>query len=94
MSAVSGYTSNGLLPISLRTSIVVETTKNLWEANVMAFLRTILIALTLFAALAASPAMAQQKVLKIGVIYDYTGPIAAGGSELNAWGTKLGDRHD
>jgi branched-chain amino acid transport system substrate-binding protein len=34
-------------------------------------------------------ALAQEKVLKIGVIYDYTGPLAAGGSELNAWGTKL-----
>jgi len=40
------------------------------------------------AALAAAPAAAQDKVLKIGVIYDYTGPFAGGGSELHAWGTK------
>ena len=34
-------------------------------------------------------ASAQDKVIKIGVIYDYTGPYAAGGSETHAWGTKL-----
>ena len=40
------------------------------------------------AALLAGPAPAQDKVIKIGVIYDYTGPFAGGGSELHAWGTK------
>src|SRR5882672_773863 len=32
---------------------------------------------------------AQQKEGKIGVIYDYTGPFAAGGSQANAMGTKI-----
>jgi branched-chain amino acid transport system substrate-binding protein len=32
---------------------------------------------------------AQQKEVKIGVIYDYTGPFAAGGSQANAMGTKI-----
>jgi branched-chain amino acid transport system substrate-binding protein len=34
-------------------------------------------------------AHAQQKEVKIGVIYDYTGPFAAGGSQANAMGTKI-----
>ncbi|MET4697092.1 branched-chain amino acid transport system substrate-binding protein [Constrictibacter sp. MBR-5] len=37
----------------------------------------------------AGGAAAQDKVIKIGVIYDYSGPYAAGGSETHAWGTKL-----
>ncbi len=44
------------------------------------------------AALAAAVSMplhAQQKEVKIGVIYDYTGPFAAGGSQANAMGTKV-----
>ena len=50
-------------------------------------LRTILAA---FAALAltAGAAFAQQKEIKIGVIYDLTGPFAGGGSEANYIGTK------
>jgi ABC-type branched-subunit amino acid transport system substrate-binding protein len=39
-------------------------------------------------ALLASPASAADKVLKIGVIYDYSGPLAGGGSELQALGAK------
>jgi branched-chain amino acid transport system substrate-binding protein len=39
-------------------------------------------------ALAAPDALAQKK-LKIGVIYDYTGPFAGGGSELHALGAKI-----
>jgi branched-chain amino acid transport system substrate-binding protein len=42
----------------------------------------------LMAAIAAAPVFAQQKEIKIGVIYDYTGPFAAGGSEAAAVGTK------
>ena len=38
---------------------------------------------------AALSAHAQQKTVKIGVIYDYTGPFAAGGSEAAALGTKI-----
>jgi branched-chain amino acid transport system substrate-binding protein len=48
-------------------------------------------ALAVAAALAAcsSLALAQGKELKIGVIYDYTGPFAAGGSQAAAIGTKI-----
>jgi branched-chain amino acid transport system substrate-binding protein len=42
---------------------------------------------TLFAA--AGSALAQDKEIKIGVIYDYTGPFAAGGSEAAATATRL-----
>jgi len=43
------------------------------------------------AALLASPfaAEAQDKKIKIGVIYDYTGPLAGGGSDLHALGAKI-----
>jgi ABC-type branched-subunit amino acid transport system substrate-binding protein len=42
-------------------------------------------------AVAAGPAAAQgaDKKLKIGVIYDYSGPFAGGGSELHALGAKI-----
>jgi len=48
-------------------------------------------ALAVAAAFAAAPslALAQGKEIKIGVIYDYTGPFAAGGSEAAAIGTKI-----
>src|SRR5205814_3166463 len=36
-----------------------------------------------------SPALAQGKKLKIGVVYDYTGPLAGGGSDLHALGAKI-----
>ncbi len=49
-----------------------------------------LIVATLVAGLSlASDAPAQGKKLKIGVIYDYTGPFAGGGSELHALGAKI-----
>src|SRR5713226_6951254 len=49
-----------------------------------------LIAVALVLGLAlASDAPAQGKKLKIGVIYDYTGPLAGGGSELHALGAKI-----
>ena len=38
---------------------------------------------------AADTAVAQAKKIKIGVVYDYTGPFAGGGSELHALGTKI-----
>ena len=38
--------------------------------------------------LLASPASAQDKKIKIGVIYDYSGPLAGGGSDLQALGAK------
>ena len=37
--------------------------------------------------LAAAPVAAQQKEIRIGVIYDLTGPFAGGGSEANHIGT-------
>jgi len=42
----------------------------------------------LVAAVLATPVFAQQKEIKIGVIYDYTGPLADGGSAAAALGTK------
>src|SRR6188474_2562680 len=43
----------------------------------------------LAAAIVSSSAFAQAKEVKIGVIYDYTGPFAAGGSQAAAIGTKI-----
>ena len=37
----------------------------------------------------AATAQAADKTIKIGVIYDYTGPLAGGGSELQAQGAKI-----
>ena len=42
----------------------------------------------LISAIATAPVFAQQKEIKIGVIYDYTGPLADGGSAAAAVGTK------
>ena len=49
------------------------------------------LALAAAALLASAPfaADAQEKKLKIGVVYDYTGPLAGGGSELHALGAKI-----
>jgi len=46
-------------------------------------------ALLLAAASPISPVHAQAKKLKIGVIFDYTGPLAGGGSDLHALGAKI-----
>ena len=57
------------------------------------FLWTLLAAALLTTLLAgASPirdAHAQAKKLKIGVVFDYTGPLAGGGSDLHALGAKI-----
>ena len=37
----------------------------------------------------AVSAQAQEKKIKIGVIYDLTGPFAGGGSELHYLGAKI-----
>ncbi len=37
----------------------------------------------------AAPAMAQEKKIKIGVVYDLTGPFAGGGSDLHYLGAKI-----
>ena len=39
--------------------------------------------------LATAGAPAQDKKIKIGVVFDYSGPLAAGGSELHGLGTKI-----
>jgi branched-chain amino acid transport system substrate-binding protein len=45
---------------------------------------------TVAAAIALSaPALAQQKKIKIGVVYDLTGPFAGGGSDLHYLGAKI-----
>src|SRR5438309_5880655 len=50
----------------------------------------VLVAVMLVAGAALAPeALAQAKKLKIGVVYDYTGPLAGGGSELQALGAKI-----
>src|SRR5882672_912225 len=48
------------------------------------------VAVAVVATITALPqAYAQRKEVKIGVIYDYTGPFAAGGSQAAALGTKI-----
>ena len=37
----------------------------------------------------ALPAQAQEKKIKIGVVYDLTGPFAGGGSDLHYLGAKI-----
>jgi len=56
----------------------------LWTLLAAALLTTLLVG--------ASPirdAHAQAKKLKIGVVFDYTGPLAGGGSDLHALGAKI-----
>src|SRR5215470_3566501 len=53
-------------------------------------LASVLLAVALAVGASSAPdADAQAKKLKIGVIYDYTGPFAGGGSELHALGAKI-----
>src|SRR5882672_2126309 len=40
-------------------------------------------------AVLAPQAIAQSKKIKIGVVYDYSGPLAGGGSDLHALGAKI-----
>jgi len=49
-------------------------------------MRQVIAALVL--GLAAGGAFAQAKEIKIGVVYDLTGPLAAGGSNASYLGTK------
>jgi branched-chain amino acid transport system substrate-binding protein len=46
-------------------------------------------ATSMLAAFAGPQVEAQAKKLKIGVIFDYTGPLAGGGSDLHALGAKI-----
>ena len=47
------------------------------------------LAVVLFAFAMTAGAQAAGKTIKIGVIYDYTGPLAGGGSDLQALGAKI-----
>src|SRR5437773_9096115 len=50
----------------------------------------VLVAVMLVAGAALAPeALAQAKKIKIGVVYDYSGPLAGGGSDLHALGAKI-----
>src|SRR5881397_666256 len=50
----------------------------------------VLVAVMLVAGAALAPeALAQAKKLKIGVVYDYSGPLAGGGSDLHYLGAKI-----
>src|SRR5256714_10447765 len=49
----------------------------------------LLVAAAVAGASLVPPALAQGRKLKIGVIYDYTGPLAGGGSDLHALGAKI-----
>ena len=51
--------------------------------------RVCAVAVLTVAVCTAPQALAQRKEVKIGVIYDYTGPFAAGGSQAAALGTKI-----
>jgi branched-chain amino acid transport system substrate-binding protein len=57
------------------------------QALIRSALALVLIAAAFGAA--SSTALAQDKEIKIGVIYDYSGPLAAGGSALHALGSKI-----
>jgi ABC-type branched-subunit amino acid transport system substrate-binding protein len=48
-----------------------------------------LLAVAVMAGAAATAAAQPAKKLKIGVIYDYSGPLAAGGSDLHGLGAKI-----
>src|SRR6266404_8674724 len=48
----------------------------------------VIAAALLLGATIAAPAQATKKI-KIGVVYDYSGPLAAGGSDLHALGAKI-----
>src|SRR5881409_2562487 len=49
----------------------------------------LLVAAAVAGASLVPPALAQGKKLKIGVVFDYTGPLAGGGSDLQALGAKI-----
>src|SRR5919201_2168121 len=53
------------------------------------FTCVVIASLVVLGALVAPIALAQSKKLKIGVVYDYSGPLAGGGSDLHALGAKI-----
>src|SRR5579871_2107351 len=50
---------------------------------------TVALSVALLALGASAGARAQEKTLKIGTVFDYSGPFAGGGSELHALGAKI-----
>jgi ABC-type branched-subunit amino acid transport system substrate-binding protein len=76
----------------LRNFLMMTTKKNASRETAMSFgTRIGLAGCAIAAALALTAAVpqAQEKKIKIGVVYDYSGPLAAGGSELHGLGTKI-----
>src|SRR5262249_34473022 len=71
------------LPIFARWEALMFRNRSIRAAAVL-FVLAVVLGLAL-----ASGAPAQGKKLKIGVVYDYTGPLAGGGSELHALGAKI-----
>jgi ABC-type branched-subunit amino acid transport system substrate-binding protein len=59
----------------------------MWAMGIRGVLRFVAV-LSLVAAFAV-PAQAQDKSIKIGVVYDLTGPFAGGGSDLHYLGAKI-----
>src|SRR5919201_6380956 len=57
------------------------------------FTCVVIASLVVLGALVAPIALAQSKKIKIGVIYDYSGPLAGGGSDLHALGAKIMIEH-
>src|SRR3984957_17059816 len=59
----------------------------MWAMGIRGVLR--FVAVLMLVAAFAVPAQAQDKSIKIGVVYDLTGPFAGGGSDLHYLGTKI-----
>jgi ABC-type branched-subunit amino acid transport system substrate-binding protein len=59
----------------------------MWAMGIRGLLR--FVAVLMLVAVFAAPAQAQDKSIKIGVVYDLTGPFAGGGSDLHYLGAKI-----
>src|SRR5262249_37744241 len=61
-----------------------------FHAREAAMVLRVFLAIILVAGAAFAPeTLAQAKKLKIGVVFDYSGPLAGGGSDLHALGAKI-----
>ena len=52
-------------------------------------MRVFLAVMLVVGAALAPETLAQARKIKIGVVYDYSGPLAGGGSDLHAIGAKI-----
>src|SRR5580704_17911885 len=78
------------LPLRSRPTQSGRTLMSLRRSTMWTLLTCgLIIALVLAGASPIPEATAQAKKLKIGVIFDYTGPLAGGGSDLHALGAKI-----